>query len=396
MLNRLIGGILLIVGTSIGGGLLALPLATAAGGFWHSAILMLVAWAVMFFSALYIMEANLWFKEDSNLISMAKSTLGWQGAMITWLVYLLLNYSLLSAYISGGSQLFSSLLGLVHINLSNALSGIIFTGVLSIVVAFGVASVDWTNRAFMTIKLLTFILLISLVLPNSNLAYIHEGSTRLLLGATFVIFTSFGFATIVPSLRVYFRSNAKALFIAILIGSFIPLICYLIWIFTVQTAISSLGTDGLIAMAASKNSVAEMTNALGANAKWKMVDSIAHAFSSVCILTSFLGVALSLSDFLADGTGLRKKGKSLVALMLLTFLPPVLVNLFFPGAFIKLLSYAGILCVVLLILLPALMVWSGRYHKKIAQGFAVVGGRFTLVFAMVCGVALLGLGIFYQ
>ncbi len=38
MHSRFLGGILLIVGTSIGGGMLALPIANAASGFWTSSL----------------------------------------------------------------------------------------------------------------------------------------------------------------------------------------------------------------------------------------------------------------------------------------------------------------------------------------------------------------------
>jgi tyrosine-specific transport protein len=64
---------------------------------------------------------------------------------------------------------------------------------------------------------------------------------------------------------------------------------------------------------------------------------------------------------------------------LLTFLPPITVVLFYPNAFIMALEYAGIYCIVLLILLPAWMAWRGRYTKKIAHGYQVWGGKPLLV-----------------
>ena len=44
---KLIGSILLIVGTSIGAGMLALPIATAQLGFGGSLILLFACWIVM-------------------------------------------------------------------------------------------------------------------------------------------------------------------------------------------------------------------------------------------------------------------------------------------------------------------------------------------------------------
>ncbi|MCH8907600.1 MAG: tryptophan/tyrosine permease, partial [Candidatus Heimdallarchaeota archaeon] len=73
-------------------------------------------------------------------------------------------------------------------------------------------------------------------------------------------------------------------------------------------------------------------------------------FSSVCILTSFLGVSLCVFDFLADGLKLKKKGRQGVGVLAATFIPPTMVVLFYPGIFISALGYAGA-AIVLLILL---------------------------------------------
>ncbi|MGE3921111.1 MAG: aromatic amino acid transport family protein, partial [Gammaproteobacteria bacterium] len=100
MKSKLIGGILLIVGTSIGAGMLALPVATAPGGFLGAAILLLACWLLMTFSALVILEVNLWLPPDSNIVSMAQKTAGRFAEVLAWVVYLLLLYSLISAYIS--------------------------------------------------------------------------------------------------------------------------------------------------------------------------------------------------------------------------------------------------------------------------------------------------------
>ena len=73
----------------------------------------------------------------------------------------------------------------------------------------------------------------------------------------------------------------------------------------------------------------------------------------------------------------------------LTLLPPLAIILFYPGIFIMGLSYAGIFCVLLLMLLPALMVWSGRYVKNIAGGYEVIGGKPFIIVEIIIAVALL-------
>jgi len=58
-----------------------------------------------------------------------------------------------------------------------------------------------------------------------------------------------------------------------------------------------------------------------------------------------------------------------------TFFPPLFIANHYPHIFITALSYAGVLCAILLILLPAMMAWSGRYIKKCAYGYQVAGGK---------------------
>jgi len=66
-----------------------------------------------------------------------------------------------------------------------------------------------------------------------------------------------------------------------------------------------------------------------------------------------------LCDFLADGAKINKTSKKGILVYVGTFIPPLSVVLLAPNIFIAALSYAGIFCIILLMLMPALMVWSG-------------------------------------
>src|SRR3990167_7203343 len=93
--SKLIGSILLIVGTCIGAGMLALPIATAQLGFVGSLILLFSVWIVMTTGAFYILEVNLWLPQNSNLISMSRATIGPVGQIVSWINFLLMLYCLL-------------------------------------------------------------------------------------------------------------------------------------------------------------------------------------------------------------------------------------------------------------------------------------------------------------
>ncbi len=389
--SKLLGSILLIVGTSIGAGMLALPIATAQLGFVGSLILLVSCWFVMTAGAFLILEVNLWLPQNSNLISMAKATIGPFGQIIAWLSYLLLLYSLLCAYIAGGSDLFHNLLAKAGLTLSPSVSAIIFTLLFGLVVYLGVRSVDYVNRGLMFVKLGAYVLLVILLAPFIETTKLAAGEMKYILSATAitVTITSFGYAAIIPSLRIYFAGDIKRLKQAVFIGSLVPLVCYIFWDMVIMGVIPLDGSQGLISILQSKTSTSDLVNTMSATVSSESVSFFTKLFTSICVVTSFLGVSLCLTDFLADGLQMENKGGRRIFIQALVFFPPLLIVLFYPNIFIQALQYAGIYCIVLLILLPAWMAWHGRYTRRIASGFTVPGGKLFLAILMAISVAII-------
>ncbi len=395
MNSKLVGSILLIVGTSIGAGILGLPIAAAQLGFIGSIILLFVCWFVMISGAFLILEVNLWLPQNTNLISMAKTTMGPIGQIIAWLTYLLLLYSLLCAYIAGGSDLFRSLLMTAGIHVPASLAAMIFTLLFGAVVYFGIRSVDHVNRGLMLMKFSAFFLLAILLmffvspdkLANGNLHYITSAS------AITVTTAAFGWATLIPSLRNYFNGDIKKLKTAIVIGSLIPLVCYIIWDAAIMGIIPLIGDNSLISIVNSANPTSDLVTILSTSVGKNSVTFVVKLFTSICVLTSFLGVALCLTDFFADGLKLEKKGIGNLIVNGITFIPALAIAILLPNAFIKALGYAGIYSTVLLILLPACMAWAGRYHREITQDFVVPGGKIFLSGLIIFSLGLIVKGL---
>ncbi|WP_173236387.1 amino acid permease [Legionella antarctica] len=395
--SKLIGGILLIVGTSIGGGMLALPVSTAEVGFSNSLFFLFFCWLVMTAGALLVLEVNLRLPAGSNMISMAKSTLGVPGQIIAWITYLFLLYTLLAAYISGGSDVFSSILHKVHIDLPNWITSIVFTALFSIVVYKGIRSVDYVNRGLMFGKLGVYVLLVVIISPHISPVGLVGGSARAFTGTLMILVTSFGFASIVPSLRDYFDNDVRTLRRVILFGSLIPLVCYIIWDAVIMGVVSREGTDGLIALMNSEHATSGLTEALNHSVQSQWISGFFGFFTSICMVTAFLGVSLGLFDFLADGLKLKKSGNEGKYTLALTFLPPLAVVLFNPGIYLHALSYAGICCVVLLLLLPAIMAWRGRKTCVLApsESHMIPGGNPSLGLIGFIAIGLLIIAVIY-
>jgi tyrosine-specific transport protein len=386
---KLLGGILLVVGTAIGGGMLALPIATSPAGFINSSLLLFFCWLIMTISAFLLLEVNLWLPRNSHVISMARVTLGPLGQLVAWVTYLLLLYSLLAAYIAGGGDIFKNLLSLIHVTPPESLTLVVFTALFGYVVYHGIRSVDLVNRLLMFFKLGAFVVLVAFISPHVTVDNLRGGEFKTLTMSLTVAIASFGFATIIPSLRIYFHDDIKKLRLVIWAGSLIPLVCYIIWDFAILGVIAREGDHGLISMLHSGRSTSEFVNVLRVLLNRETITTSARFFTSICLLTSFLGVALCLSDFLADGFGMEKVGKNKIIISLATFVPPLLIVIFYPGAFISALSYAGVFCIILLLLFPALMAWFGRYRKKIATGYQVPGGKPLLICMMGLAVVII-------
>ncbi|OGT41117.1 MAG: tryptophan/tyrosine permease [Gammaproteobacteria bacterium RIFCSPHIGHO2_12_FULL_37_34] len=382
MNSKLLGGILLVIGTTIGAGMLALPTSTAQLGFWGSTILLTSAWMVMTICSFLFLEVNLSLPTNTNIISMAGATLGRIGQAVAWVVYLLLLYSIICAYISGGGDLFQYLLSIRGIHASSAVASILFTFMFGLVVYFGMRSVDYVNRGLMVGKLGALFLLVLLIFPFVSPDKLMGGQLKYITSSSSITVAAvaFGSLLIIPSLRTYFGEDVKSLRKAILIGTFIPLICYIAWNMVIMGVIPLNGNPGLVQMLTFANTNSALVSTLSSILNSKTISSLAQFFTSICMATSFLSVSLSLSDFLADGLRITKQGLGSVVVYGGTFLPPVLIVLFYPNVFIRGLNYAGISCFILMVLMPPLMVWSGRYYRGTLsqEGYEIPGGKFLL------------------
>jgi tyrosine-specific transport protein len=396
MNTKMLGGILLITGTTIGGGMLALPVVTAQGGFFGSIFLLVMSWVVMTFCAFLLLEVNFWLPTESNIIYMARSTLGVPAAIIAWICYLLLFYCLLAAYIASGSDILHGVMNALGIQTAVSINAVLFALILGLVVYKGIELIDHVNRGLMFIKLGTFTLLVLFIFPHIDISHYTEGHIKYLVPAVTVVMTSYGFATIIPSLRYYFNDDIVKLRQVIFIGSLIPLLCYILWVGAIFGSLPFMGDYGLMSIVTSQHSTLALTDSLIYHLQNSSITLLTRIFTSICVATSFLGVSLCVVDFLADGLNLPKVGWKKLLIHIITFVPPLIIAILYPTAFIVGLSYAGVCLAVLIIILPAFMVWNGRYRKKMTSNYQVMGGKIPLVLVVLVGLFIITQGLFWH
>lgn len=389
MYKKAVGSVLMILGTSVGAGMLALPIVTAHLSFSMSMCLLFFAWFLMTVGAFSVLEVNLWLPSTTNMITMADKTIGRWGKAITWIVYLLLLYSLICAYLSGLGDIIQSLLVNVKLDIPRWSATTLGLFLFGMIVYRGIGSVDIVNRGLMSIKFIAYLLLITLVAEHININFVFEGEYQWQNSAFMVMLTSFGYSIIVPSLRAYLHSDTKLLKKVILIGSIIPLLIYAFWIFAIQGIIAKTGENGLIAMLNSSQPNAMLMNHINEVVQTTWLSNVAKLFISICAVTSFLGVSICLTDFIADGLSIKKTGKSALTVYGITYIPPLIIVLMFPGIFIKALNYAGILCLILLIIIPLAMLYRGRYRYGFRNITFVPFGKLFILACMIVSMGLI-------
>lgn len=378
-LKNAIGGISLIAGTAIGAAVLALPVATAHLGLMQTLIIYLLCWTFMTLGALYLLEANLAMGYDTNLISMAEKTLGGWGKYATWVIYLVLLYALTAAYLTGAGAWIQQGIAFFDIHLSALWCAICATLLTVVVIYFGTAVTDWVNRIFMIALLGTFSALLVTTSPHIELNLLMPQISQIDLRPISLIITAFGFAIIVPTLTSYLHGNGRQLLSVILIGSLIPLLTYIVWEIAILGVLPLEGPDGLLAIQKEGHPATTIPMALQAKLGKPFVTKMAAGFSIFALVTSLLGVCLSLFDFLADGMHLHKNLREKSVLAIATFLPPLIFILFFPEGFTFALQFGGLFVALLLGILPAVMVWQLRYHSTATPRFRIWGGKPLLI-----------------
>ncbi len=390
-MGKMLGGVLLVAGTTIGGGMLSLPITTAKSGFLYSTLLFVACWALMTFTAFLTLEVNLCFPKNSHMISMARNTLGKPGAFITWTAYLLLLYSVVAAYIAGGQDVFLGLLQSMGIQAPTALCGIAFVVLFGSVVTRGVRQVDLVNRFLMVFKLGAIFALIFFIGKHADKTNYVQGHIPFVLSAVSIAILSFSFSPLIPTLRAYFNDDVHQLRWVIIIGTVLPLLCYIGWnaaIFGIVPVTGDYGLERLIVHNQPITGLLESVQHYVPNAS---IALIAKVFSSVCILTAFVSVTLSLSDYLADGFKVTKEGWGKVFVLSMTFLPPLLVAIFYPRAFILFLSFAGLFCILMFALMPSVMAWVCRYRKNMPMPYKVSGGKLFILIAIMLSLVICGI-----
>lgn len=359
-LSTTLSAAFLVGGTCIGGGMLALPVATGVSGFWPSAVFMLVCWAMMTLTGLLYLEATLWFPEGNHIISMTSRILGPIGKAIAWLLYLFICYASLVAYAAGGGlQIVEGFQTVLGLHLGKDWGAALFTVIFGAVIYLGNRIVGKVNAILFIAMCLAYLMLVGIGISEIKPDHFNHAHWPSAWLAVPIFLTSFSFQTMVPSLVPYLNRNVKALRISVVLGTTIALVVYLIWQWLVLGIVPVEGENGL---AESLRRGEPATQFISQHVTGHYISMIAEYFAFFAIVTSFLGIALGLFDFLSDGLKIKEKGSGKIVLAFLIAIPVIFFATQFERVFYLALDYTGGYGDAILNgIMPVLLIWIGHY-----------------------------------
>ncbi|GBE20436.1 MAG TPA: hypothetical protein ENG87_04730 [Candidatus Pacearchaeota archaeon] len=294
--KQLFTAISIITGTCIGAGFLAIPYVTAKAGFLTTLIYIIMFSIILLFVNLYLGEIILRTKKNHQLTGYAGKYLGKNGKRIMLYATKFTIFAAIIAYTIGVGESISLLIfGNIKYFI---LIGVFFGLLMSALIWKGMSLLKIFEKTGVIISL-TLLFSICIIFFNkvqlSNLGYINLKNVLLPFGV--ILFSMMSFFAI-PEAKMVLNKNKKLMKKAIIIGTLLPALFYLIFTFVVvgfkgsqtpEIATFALGGIfvfmGIIAMFTSYLSLG---NALQQNYIFDFKNSKKRAWFKAAILPIFI------------------------------------------------------------------------------------------------------------
>ncbi|GAQ82209.1 Tryptophan or tyrosine transporter protein [Klebsormidium nitens] len=427
---NVLGATLLITGSTISGGALALPAVTQDLGFIPSAVSMTGCWLFQVLEGLLLAEVIVGImqrlnKDSASITSAASETLGPRTALLLSACYVFYMNATLVANISRGATIVAAMVDLpldvASLALVLASGALLFVG--------GVRATDLANRVLTGLLLLSLILTILTGLSHMEVGRLTRGSWAAIPASLPVIMQVLNFLCMLPVVCSILRGEIRLIRVAVILGSGIPLLLYVAWD---AVALGLLPAMPLAIPARQTDPVEVLMEARGAH-----MGVVLTLFAFTAVATTIIGCHLSLSDFFFEymlpshvsAAGATKgspappggspeawpgatpapgRRAKVWACSVLTLLPSLLLAMTVPDMVYSVLDYTSLYLVTILFgVAPPLMCWSlrdARDEKTAAfavereftprRGLLVVAAAFSVLLLLLKGfehyVVLLG------
>jgi amino acid permease len=365
MVNKsLLTAVAILTGTMIGAGFLGIPYAVSKSGFLPGLIMLLLIAMFMMLMKLYMGEVALRTKGTHQLAGYAEIYLGNAGKYLMFFAIVFGIYSALVAYLIGEGQNISFIL--FGNSSYSFFIAVFFWGVVSFLSFIGLTALKKYERLGLGIVILFLVLISFFFAPKvslSNLSYVSPDNLFFPFGVILFSFLAF---SAMPEIERVLAGREYLMKRAIIIGSMVSLIVYVIFTFLI---VGSFGRD-----------VPEIASlALG---------RVFSILGVVTMFTAFFSSSIAVRDVFRFDFKLGRYQGWLLASFIPLFLY-LFIDFFKLFSFIQILSLAGVISGGMTGILVLLMnKESKKYGKRKPEYRMHISWPLIILFALIFLVAV--------
>lgn len=361
-MSKFVNSVFLVSGTAIGSGLISLPLSAAKLGMRWTISVTLLAFLVAYKTSCMTLELMKNRGRSLTIVELSSEISGGIAKTIAMASLYVLSLALLCAYFAGSSSIFGSFF---EINL-----------VLSAIICIAIFSILFLIRAQFFNKLNSIMIIVLFALIAGVVCTMPPNGSEFSNGAIHcdfatimpflpIIFTSFGVQNVCPYIAEHMGlDDMKVIKRVFFIGTLIPAIVYILWIYAVlariyvfdQVLYSKILNGGV--------DVGMLVQSLCNSVNFKFEVIALKLLSLFAILTSAAGTGIGLISSIKE----TKFGQNKMLMPLMTIGIPTAVTLLIPNAFIRILSFGGMIATTFVIFLPVYL--SSKISKIGLASFA--------------------------
>jgi tyrosine-specific transport protein len=330
-------------------------------------------------------------KADFNLKDVGLFFGGKVSAAVGDLFLKILSLALLCAFTFGASSILRSFLQLEASSFNTVV--VVFTGAILLMFLLLPDFIIKINKHAFTVMFFGIIIGVISLAVCSDTKAIPLGAEGFLSYKSWstvfpIVFTSFGFHNTLHSVTKFVDNDRTLIRRACLFGSLIPAFVYCTWTVCILVVIFNADPASFSKMLVAPIDVSELVGILSAITKVGFLQHAVWGVSFLAILTSIFGSGLALNEIIAKDVRRFIKNDKLVHITstLVTIIPAATIVTLIPNAFIRVLNFAGIIAVMIVIFIPVFL-----YAKMRKQ---LTGAEHFLLSAMlVVGISIVVFGI---
>ncbi|MEA1892349.1 MAG: aromatic amino acid transport family protein [Campylobacterota bacterium] len=286
---------LLVAGSMIGAGILAMPITAGIAGFWPSMLMMLFFSLSMLFSGLVLVgEINKIKKETFNLPSLYQEHFGVTGKWIATIANLIIYYGLLISYLVGTSKIIVIVFKIGD-DYRSLVPFVIFLAFTSIVM-LSMSIIKKYNTALMFSLWIAFFTLTYIGTSGVETARFSHTDWTYLPMAIPMIIAAFVFHNIIPTICRDAKWSDE-IYKPIVLGLSMGFIMNTIWL---VVSIGIVPEFGAVSLNEARLTGIPITLEMSQILKSELFLVAGTFFALIAIMTSYVSIGVSLKDFTKD------------------------------------------------------------------------------------------------